>query len=118
MSLDNFSYILTVIFFPGLALLLYFLKRIYSPSRDLKLHKSDFKVIFLVILINVIGTGIGECLALLWQAWAYTPEKTFHYTLFGAELETYFFAIFVTLVVVIATIVHARLEDKNRKNKS
>ena len=110
MSINNFSFFITVIVFPGLALLLYFLHR----NKSDKLQKFDKKIIIYTILITTILTSVADYLGTSWQAWSYNPEKTFHMTFLGSEAETYLFTLLVTLVVAIATIVSAKREDQKR----
>ncbi len=112
MKLGIFSYTATILFFNGFALLLYFA----FARKSSKLSTSDLKVILLTILIGTIATGPGEWVALTWKTWTYNPERTFHTTLFGAELETYLFTILVSLVVSIATLAYARREDQKRNS--
>lgn len=73
-----------------------------------------WKVIGIVVAINIIFTGPGEWLALRWRTWTYNPERTFSATFLGAEVETYLFTLLVTIVVTLATLVYARREDRKR----
>ena len=114
MNFGIFSYTATVIIFTGLALLLYLFVRSFISRRSAKLLNSDWKVISLVILITTLATGPCEWVALAWRTWTYNPERTFHTTFLGAEVETYLLIILGSLVVSIATIVYARHEDKKR----
>ena len=114
MDFGIFSYAATVIIFPGLAILVRFLKRRYISAKSPGLSKAGWRIIFLTTIIAVVGTGPAEWIALTWRAWTYNPEKTLHATFLGAEVETYLFTILVSFVISIATIGYARDEDRKR----
>jgi len=112
MNFGIFSYVATILIFTGLAILLYLAMRLHFARRSAQLSKSDWKVILFTILIAIVVMSLGEWIALGWRIWAYNPEKTFHTTFLGAEVETYLFIVFVSLVISIATLVYARREDR------
>lgn len=114
MNFGIFSYTATVLIFTGLAFLLYLAMRLYISPKNSVLSKTDWKVILLTIVIATIATGPGEYFALAWRTWTYNPERTFHSTFLGAEIETYLFTILVSLVVSIATLLYSRRGDRKR----
>ena|SRR3989344_2755395 len=116
MHFGIYSYAATVLIFTGLASLLYLAMLFYFSRKNAQLPTAYWKVILTVIVINLIFTGPGEWLALHWRAWTYNPERTFHTTFLGAEVETYLFTLLVTLVVTLATLVYARREDRKRRD--
>ncbi|MEK7509922.1 MAG: hypothetical protein AAB605_04410 [Patescibacteria group bacterium] len=112
MHFGIFSYTATILIFTGLAILLYFLMLFKFSRRSARLPAKYWKVVLAVILINIIATSPAEWAALTWRAWTYNPERTFHTTFLGAEIETYLFTTLVTLVVSLATLLYARREER------
>lgn len=108
---------MTVLIFTGLAALLY-LAALYTSRKNARLPSAYWKVIATVVAINLIFTGPGEWMALHWRTWTYNPERTLHTIFLGAEVETYLFTVLVTFVVVLATLVYARREDRRARERA
>jgi hypothetical protein len=111
MNFGIYFYLITVLIFPGLALLVYFCAFLLDRKK-VKLNKTEWKSILMTIFLFTLYTSIGEKAALYLNLWKYYPEHTFNKIFFGAEVETYFFIILVALVVSIATLSYAKRQDK------
>jgi|SRR5579872_6268816 len=105
MNFGIYSYTVTIVVFVGFALLLYF----FSGSR---IEPRDWKIVWRVILLNILLTIPGEGLLLKWKVYLYDAQKTLHVTFLGPEIETYFYIAGVALVIALATIIYARREDE------
>ncbi len=114
MTFGIYSYTATVLIFCGLALLLYLIGCLLR-KKSARLAKPDWRAIIWTIVIMTVITSPEEYVALTWRTWTYNPERTFHTTFLGAEVETYLFIILVSLVVSIATLVYAHHEDRKYK---
>ena len=106
MSLLNFWYLLTIIFFTGSAGYLIWFER----SRLLKKH---WKFI-LGYLVFTVPWAYWDSVALRWKAYQYNPEHTLSVRIFGAELETYIFMALVGAVVCSATLIYMKEEERGR----
>lgn len=113
MHFGIYAYAMTVVIFTGLAGLVYLLG-LFISHKNAHLPAAYWKVIGIVIGINMIFTAPGEWLALHWRTWTYNPERTFHTIFLGAEVETYLFTLLVSIIVSLATLVYARREDRKR----
>jgi lycopene cyclase domain-containing protein len=104
MKLQSFTYILTVAFFISCSVLIAYVRR------DRKILLRYEKVILFVILISILYTPF-DYFALHWHAWNYSSEGTLNIRFF-AEVETYGFAIAVSLILASVTLVIANRIDK------
>ncbi len=101
----QYSYLITTIIFAvGAALI----EWVFTNS----VLRRHWKLIGTVALILVIATLPAERLALQWRVWTYNPSRTFNTLVFGAEAETYFYALFVGIAVASATVACARYQDQ------
>jgi lycopene cyclase domain-containing protein len=101
----QYSYLITTVIFAVGAVLIEWL----LAWQVLRRH---WKLIAMVALILMIGTAFAEMSALRWRTWIYNPERTFNTLVFGAEIETYFYALVVAIAVASATVVCAEYEDQ------
>lgn len=105
MHFGHYSYLVTTIIFAVGAVLIEWILGFGILLRYKKL-------IGVTVLVGFLATLIGEPWALRWRIWTYNPERTFNIRVFGAELETYFYAAFVAIAVASATVAWSRYEEK------
>jgi hypothetical protein len=106
MNFGSFSYLTTTLIFAGGVLIEYLVAR-----RTLRRFR---RVIWIVVVIGLLGTALGERIALAWDLWAYDADRTFYISVFGAELETYLFSLLVCIAVSSATLYWVYCEDRGR----
>lgn len=75
--------------------------------------KKYTKIIYATVFIGLIFTLVAESVALNWRIWYYSQDKTFGIYL-GAALETFIYAIFVTIAVSSATLIWSDVEEDNK----
>ena len=107
MVFEQFSYLMTVIVFAFGAVLI-------EWSLGFEKLKKYWKLIGVVIIISLLATFIAEPVALRWENWIYNTEQTFNIFIFGAALETYFFAGFVSIAIASATLGWSNYEEEKR----
>lgn len=113
MNLNQFSFLLTILFFTSTAIL------ILINSRERKVLKK-YEVVVLISLAIFIPYTLTEYFALQWGAWFYLPQGSFDIKL-GAEVETYLFSALTAFIVASITLVSAWHTDKKlaaKKRKS
>ncbi|MBI2547488.1 MAG: hypothetical protein HYW23_03515 [Candidatus Aenigmarchaeota archaeon] len=107
MILGVFSYLFTIIVFAGIAILIEW--KLFPA-----ILKKYAKIIGIVLIVGIISTLIGEPIALQLGIWSYSSEKTFGIYVFGAELETLIYAMFVFVAIASATIIGSQYEDARK----
>lgn len=106
MNLGHLAYLITIVIFAGGAVLI-------EWSLACKDLKKFGKVIIGVSVFAIAATLIAEPIALRWECWRYNAQRIFNMFFGGAALETYLFAILVTLAVASATLIWSGWEDEN-----
>ncbi|MEM7225958.1 MAG: hypothetical protein AAF495_23470 [Pseudomonadota bacterium] len=105
MELGIYAYLVTTLLFAGGALaveLLVDFRRLWAYRR----------LLAVMIAVALFLTLIGESTALDWRIWVYNPARTFDIFLGGAALETYLYAVLVTLAITCAALIGARYEER------
>ena len=101
--IEHLNYLFSIIIFAGTATLIVWHKR----TRLLKKYE-----VVLVFLVSVsVPFASTEYFALKWRAWFYYPLHTLNLQ-YLAEVESYIFAMFVTLFCASVTIIYALKVDK------
>lgn len=113
MKLSQLTYLVSIVLFCGSAIAALLYKLTKKEQRVLK--KNEW-VLFWLVVLAVPFTAV-EFFALKWHAWHYYSEQTLDVA-FGAQLETYIFAITVTIVLAVATLLSASRIDTARKKKN
>lgn len=101
-----YSYLLSILFFAGIPTILVWVFGFHVLKRYLK-------TIFITLIYGLIFTLI-ESIALRSRLWSYNPETTFNTKIFGVEVETYVFTIFVSVAISGAVIGWTFYEDKGK----
>ena len=105
MSLGPFAYLITTLLFAGGALAI-------ELALDLRRLWAYRRLLAVMSLVAIFLTVVGESTALAWRIWVYNPERTFDRFVGGAALETYVYAVLVTLAVACAALIGARYEER------
>lgn len=98
--------LITIFIFAGTAVLI-------EWTLGYKKLKEHAKVIYIVIVLGLIATLIGESAALSWRIWLYSQDKIFG-IYFGAAFETFIYTIFIVLAVSSATLIWSDFEDAGK----
>lgn len=101
-----YSYIFSILFFAGIIV-------IVSWIFGFHILKRYLRVLLITIIFALIFT-LTESAAFAWNAWGYSPDKSFNFKIFGAEAETYIFSIFISLAIAQLVIVWTFYEDKGK----
>lgn len=101
-----YSYLLSILFFAGIPTILVWVFGFHVLKRYMK-------AIFITFIYGLIFT-LTESIALRSRIWNYNPEITFNTKIFGVEIETYIFTIFVTIAFSGAVIGWTFYEDKGK----
>jgi len=109
MKLSQFTYLLSVVLFCGPIMFLVW-------KRNAKLLKKH-ELALLILVAMSIPIALTDWVAIRWGAWEYLPQGSLQIQ-YGAEVESYFFAIFVTVLVASITLVKASRVDKKLSQKS
>ena len=104
MSVLNFWYLTTIIFFTGIGGYLIWAER----SNLLRKH---WKFVSFYLLFT-IPWAYWDAVALRWHAYQYNAEHTLPVKVLGAQLETYIFMGLVGAVVCSATLVFMQEEER------
>jgi hypothetical protein len=104
MSVDNFSYLFTILFFAGTAVLIEWL----LAAKKLKRYSSAFTK---MILLGIIFALVGESTAIIWKVYYFSPDKTFDIYIYQTALETFLYITLVVIAVASATFMWAEKEE-------
>ena len=103
MQFGQLSYLISTIVFAGVAVLIEWL----LAFRHLKKY---WKLITLVVVIDLLILIILEPVALQWRAWTLSPQLTLNTFFLGAALETYLYTVLVSIAIASATLVWSAYE--------
>ncbi|MBI2029495.1 lycopene cyclase domain-containing protein [Candidatus Gottesmanbacteria bacterium] len=103
---SHLSYLISIFFFSGIAVVLEWVFGFH-------VLKKYLKTIFITLIYALFFT-LTESVALRSRIWSYNPETTFNTKIFGVEIETYVFTIFVTVTISGVVIAWTFYEDKGK----
>ena len=104
MVFGQLSYLITTVIFAGGAALIVWL----LAFRHLRKY---WKLLSVVVLIDLCIFLILEPTALRWRAWTLNPRLTLHVFLLGAALESYIYTILVSIAIASATLLWSEYEE-------
>jgi len=103
MVFGQLSYLITTVIFAGGAALIVWL----LAFRHLR---KCWKLLSVVVLIDLFIFLILEPTALRWRAWTLNPQLTLNMFLLGAAVESYVYTILVSMAIASATLVWSEYE--------
>jgi hypothetical protein len=104
MTFGHFSYTITIILFAGGAILIEWLVA-YEQL------KKYWKLIGLVVVMDLLILIVLEPTALQWRAWTLSPQLTLNVFFLGAAAETYIYTVLVSIAIASATLLWSDYEE-------
>ena len=103
----HFSYLITTLLFAGIPLAIFILFGFHFYKKYL------VKIIVLTVFFAVI-TPFVELPALIWKAWAFTPEKSLGFYILKSNIETVICTSIVSLLFTLIILGASACQDKKK----
>ena len=104
MLFGRLSYIMTTVIFAGGAVLIEWL----LAFRHLR---KFWKILRVVVLIDLLILLLLEPPALRWRAWTLNPQRILDVFLLGAAVESYVYTILISIAIASATLLWSECEE-------
>lgn len=75
---------------------------------------KKYEIVLLILIAISLPMAMADYFAIRWGAWQYNPATTFNIHLPG-ELETYLFAVAVTIIIASSTLFLTQGVDRSKK---
>lgn len=76
------------------------------------------KLVIYAVLFGTVGYAVAEQLGTFWHAWGYDRGKTLGIQIGSSVLETYVFAVLVSVIIALVTAICAEAEEKKKPFKT
>lgn len=107
MSVDNFSYLVTILIFAGTSILielLFVFRRV----------KSYIRLLTTISIIGIFYAWVAELAAIKIGIWNYSNLMNLGMYILGVPLETLVYTIFVVTAIALPTLTWSDYEDRNK----